>query len=347
MALEIWNRRYTGSKYKLAGWIDELIETHCEGSSFCDIFAGTGVVAATELKRFDRVVLNDFLYSNHVIYKAFFQEGAHDPERLEARMKQWLQTPEDEMPSTFVYEQYGGRYFSARDAKIIGYLREKIEESRPELTEKEYCMLLAGLLYSADKAANTVGHYDAYIKGKPIRDTFHFEQIHPFDTSGKTIEICREDANQLARRLRCDVVYIDPPYNSRQYSRFYHVLETLTKGGTPQLFGEALKPEPENMSECCRNAAAGAFRDLIAHLDCRYLVVSYNNTYHSKSSSSRNKIELEDIVKALESRGEVEIHAKEHPYFNAGKTEFSDHKEYIFIARVTTPAARENAGGME
>jgi len=57
-------------------------------------------------------------------------------------------------------------------------------------------------------------------------------------------------------------VYIDPPYNSRQYSRFYHVLETLIKWDKPKLYGVALKPEPENMSDYCRNNARHKFSEL-------------------------------------------------------------------------------------
>ena len=39
MPYQIWNRRYTGSKYKLSNWITELITDNCKGTSFCDIFA--------------------------------------------------------------------------------------------------------------------------------------------------------------------------------------------------------------------------------------------------------------------------------------------------------------------
>ena len=75
MPYEIWNRRYTGSKYKLADWIFEIIDSHCSGSSFCDIFAGTGIIAKTALDRMSKVVINDFLYSNELIYKAFFLQS--------------------------------------------------------------------------------------------------------------------------------------------------------------------------------------------------------------------------------------------------------------------------------
>ena len=96
------------------------------------------------------------------------------------------------------------------------------------------------------------------------------------------------DANKLARQIKSDLVYIDPPYNSRQYSRFYHVYENLVKWEKPKLFGVACKPEPNNVSDYCKVKAKDAFLDLVTNLDTKYLAVSYNNTYKSKSKSSEN-----------------------------------------------------------
>ena len=63
------------------------------------------------------------------------------------------------------------------------------------------------------------------------------------------VKIYQEDANTLARNIHTDVLYMDPPYNSRQYSRFYHVYEVLVKWDKPQLSGTARKPKPEHMSD--------------------------------------------------------------------------------------------------
>ncbi|MDP3988848.1 MAG: DNA adenine methylase [bacterium] len=38
-------RKYLGNKYTLMGFIEDIINEKCNGlESFCDIFAGTGVV---------------------------------------------------------------------------------------------------------------------------------------------------------------------------------------------------------------------------------------------------------------------------------------------------------------
>lgn len=333
MSYQIWNRRYTGSKYKLAQWISELIGEHCTGTSFCDLFAGTAVISKQMLDNMKEVYINDFLFSNEVIYRAFFEQQDFSQEKLDRIQTEYEQLCAQELCENYVSQSFGGKFFSQNDAKKIGYIREQLEK-RDDICEKEKNILLASLLYSADKAANTVGHYDAFIKGKEIRDSFSFKLIEPYQYKDKTIHISRRDANELAKEIRCDIVYIDPPYNSRQYSRFYHVLENITTWKKPKLFGVACKPEAENMSEYCKTRAAQVFENLVLSLDCRYIVVSYNNTYHSKSGSSRNKITLDEIRAALEKRGSVSVYEKPYRFFNAGKTELDDHKELVFITKV-------------
>ena len=88
------------------------------------------------------------------------------------------------------------------------------------------------------------------------------------------------------------------------------------------------------MSDYCRSSATEVFRDLIQSLNCKYIVVSYNNTYNSKSSSSKNKITLEDIKSILNQKGSVSVYEKSHQFFNAGKTSLDDHKELVFITKV-------------
>lgn len=334
--LNINNRRYTGSKYKLMTWIKELMEEHCRDcGSFFDVFGGTGVVTASVLDIFDSFIINDFLYSNEVIYKAFFSQEAYSQEKLGKIAEEYNAVDKWALEANYVSENYGDKYFKMEDAKLIGYIRENIENKKEAgiINNKEYHVLLASLLYSFDKSANTVGHYEAYIKGKEIRTAFLFSLAEPIDMQGKQISIYRKDSNGLAREVEADIAFVDPPYNSRQYSRFYHVMETITKWEKPKLAGVAMKPPEENMSEYCRNAAPKAFEDLVNHLKVKYIVVTYNNTYDSKSSSSRNKITLEEIKAILEAKGKTLVFEKAHQCFNAGKTEFADHKEMVFITK--------------
>lgn len=330
--IQLQNRRYIGSKQKLLDWIFTIINKECSGNLFADIFAGTGVVSAFASNYFKEIIINDFLYSNYVIYQAFFGDGEWDSKKIENLIKNFNNIFSDNLPDNYFSENFGDKYFSRSTAKVIGFIREYIEKNKNYLTNKEYCMLIASLIYAMDKVANTVGHYDAYFRKEYITDRFFMRPIDPIDV--KKVTLYREDANLLAKRIKADIVYVDPPYNSRQYSRFYHVLETLTKWEKPKLYGTALKPEPENISDYCKVQAKDRLTELVRDLDAKYLVVSYNNTYDSKSNSSKNKITLQEIKNILTLKGRTKVFEKDYRHFNAGNTEFNNHKEYLFVTKI-------------
>ena len=327
------SRRYIGCKTKLVDWIFSLIDeqTH-DIHSFCDIFAGTGVVAHRALQTYERVVVNDFLHSNNVMYRAFFAPDEWSEERVQTIINEFNDINPTKIGDNYFSKNFGGKYFYHDTAKIVGYIRGRLQILRKDLTDKEYAILLASLIYSIDRHANTMGHFDAYHHKTPTAHPFRMRMIEAESYNG--VEIHQEDSNQLARHINVDLTYLDPPYNSRQYSRFYHVYENLVQWKKPQLYGTALKPKEENMSDYCRNAAFTAFTDLVSHINSRYLVVSYNNTYHSKSTSSENKIKLEQLEEVLNKCGKTQVFNHEFKAFNSGKTEFDDHREYLFITEV-------------
>ena len=331
--INLESRRYIGNKTKLTNWIMNTILEETENcNSFLDIFAGTATVSKSAFQHFNKVIINDILFSNHIIYKAFFEIGNWNKPKLLAILDNWNNLNPNEINENYFSENFGDKFFEKNVSLKIGYIRQDIENEKNNLTDKEYNILLATLIYNIDKIANTVGHFDAYIK-KPIRNpNIEFKLINPVDFAA--IEIYKENANVLAQKISADITYIDPPYNSRQYSRFYHLYENLVKWQKPELFGVALKPEPENMSVYCTVGARKAFDLLIRNLNTKYIAVSYNNTYNSKSKSSENKIKLEEIESILKKKGETKVFECAHKFFNTGKTEFNDHKELLFITKV-------------
>ena len=328
------NRRYIGCKAKLTDWIFDLIQDNTQNvHSFCDIFAGTGSVSNKAVQLYDKVIINDFLYSNQVLYKAFFGNEDWDKEKIYSYLDAFNNIDSNSIADNYFSKNYGGKYFDTSSAKMIGHIRNVIEDIKPILTDKEYCILLASLIYSMDRIANTLGHFEAYIKKDIEPRKFLMRMIDAQKNAG--VEIHREDANVLAKQIMTDIAYLDPPYNSRQYSRFYHVYEVLVKWDRPQLLYDTAKPKfIENNSVYCRTSAFNAFTDLVAHISARYIVVSYNNTYNSKSLSSTNKIKLEQIEEVLNMCGNTRVFTHLHNPFNAGKTEFENHKEYLFITEV-------------
>jgi adenine-specific DNA-methyltransferase len=109
------------------------------------------------------------------------------------------------------------------------------------------------------------------------------------------------------------------------------VLENLTKWEKPKLYGTALKPASENMSDYCRVQAKSKLAQLVNDIKAKYIVVSYNNTYDSKSNSSKNKITLHEIKDILMRKGRTKVFEKDYRHFNAGNTDFKNHKEYLFV----------------
>jgi len=326
------NRRYIGNKQKLLNWIFENIEKECKNIEiFSDIFAGTGVVSLEAIKRYKKIIINDFLYSNNIIYKAFFYQEEFDIDKLQKLVEYFNKLNPKNLEDNYFSNYYGDKYFSYDSAKIIGFVRDYIEKI--ELNQKEYAILIASLIYSIDKIANTVGHYDAYFKKTKIEDKFFMKLIQPIKTT-KKIEIYKNDANFLAKEIKTDIVYIDPPYNSRQYSRFYHLLENLVKWDKPKLYGVALKPEPENISDYCKVSAKNKLDELVSDIDTKYIALSYNNTYKSKSKSSQNKISLDEIKEILNKKGSTKIYKIDYQQFTTGKTDFENHQEYLFITKV-------------
>lgn len=329
---ELHSRRYIGNKAKLTDWIMEIVQKETKGNdTFIDIFSGTAIVAKEAMKTYKNVILNDILFSNNIAYQAFFDNKKWDSKKLIEIINEYnILNPKD-LKENYFSKNFGGKFYEKDISKIIGYIRQDIEDRKDKLNSKEYAILLTSLIYTIDRLANTVGHFDAYIKKPIAKRPLNFRLIQTEDFVGA--KIYRDDSNKLVRKLKGDIAYIDPPYNSRQYSRFYHIYENLVQWKKPELYGVALKPEPENMSNYCTVKAKNAFKDLVENLDVKYLAVSYNNTYKSKSKSSANKIKYEEIIEILNNVGETQVFEQSHKYFNTGKTDFNDHKEFLFLTK--------------
>ena len=192
------SRRYIGCKTKLVDWIFSLINEQTRDiHSFCDIFAGTGVVAHRALQTYERVVVNDFLHSNNVMYRAFFAPTEWKEERVQSIIEEFNTVNPNKVRENYFSKNFGGKYFHQDTAKIVGYIRERLKGMQANLTDKEYAVLLASLIYSIDRHANTMGHFDAYHHKAPTAYPFQMRMIEAESYNG--VEIHQEDANQLAR----------------------------------------------------------------------------------------------------------------------------------------------------
>ena len=328
----IQNRRYLGNKYKLIQFIKQIVEQKCGVmESFCDIFAGTGVVGEAFNCTDVQIISNDLLYSNYICLSSFLKTSSDILEEVRGKIS-ILNNLYSESDNYFS-DNFGGTFFTIENARKIGEIRERIENISENKTEKK--ILLCSLVYAVDKVANTVGHYDAFRKNLDATQPLKLLIPSINFTNNANNKVYREDANQLIRKIDCDVLYIDPPYNSRQYSDAYHLLENLAEWKKPDVFGIAKKMNRNHIkSQYCLKNATSQFADLIQNANCKHILLSYNNTKETKHGRSNARMQDDDIIKILEKKGEVEIFEQGYKAFTTGKSNGDDNVERIFYCKV-------------
>lgn len=341
------NRKYIGSKTELLGFIAQVVESRTpEARSMADLFCGSGVVAHHFAARGFRVTAVDNLYHNYLAARCFF--GGKPGE------VSWPEVAEriaflDRLPPAVGYccREYGGRYFTPENAGRIDAIREQVAswQADGEIGDQMMAILVTSLIYAADKVANTCGQYDAYLKhlGKT---PYSPEGVHQVDANvykrltlglpqvvetGLNQVFCG-DANQLAAAVECDLVYLDPPYNTRQYVDNYHVLENIARWEKPPLSGKTRKFRREHLksSYSRRRSAAAALAALIRQVRCRHILLSYNN---------EGIIPDEAILEMLAERGKVEVFTREYTIFGngAGRSGRRPIQERLFYCQVLRP----------
>ena len=202
-------------------------------------------------------------------------------------------------------------------------IRARIERWRGEgiVTEDEYFFLLASLIESIDRVANTASMYGAYLK-KLKKTALAPMCMCPARLVCDDLDhaVFNQDINTLARTTAHDVVYLDPPYNHRQYSGNYHILETIARGDCPTIRGvTGMRDCSEQRSQyCSRTDVLGAFRELIGTLDARHIFVSYND---------EGLMGTDDIREIMSTRGEYRVFTREYGRFRADRDENRQYKK--------------------
>lgn len=325
------NRRYLGNKYSLLSFIKSIVENECEDiQSVADIFAGTGAVASAF--RDKTIITNDIMYSNYICNYAWFSPEIYRADIIEDMIDEYNRLTINE--ENYMSVNFADTYFSYNDCSKIGYIRNDIERrfAAAEINFREKAILVTSLLYAMDRIAKTCGHYDAYRRGVEF-DT-HLEMALPvaYDDNNQNNACYNMDSNVLAAQINADLVYIDPPYNSRQYCDAYHLLENVARWEQPEVFGVAKKMDRSGLkSKYCTRSAAKAFEELIKELNCKYILLSYNNMANKGNDRSNAKISDDDIMRILTAKGEVRIFSTNYKPFSAGSTEITDNQERLFL----------------
>lgn len=333
----ITNRRYIGSKTKLLNFIEKEIKKEIgEFNSFLDIFSGTGVVANHFNKKDIQVITNDLLYSNYITNYAFLSDENFDYYKLNNII--------DELNTLSGYDNYfsknfGNKFFSMSVAQKIGAIREKIELLKPSLNFREEAILITSLIYAIDKIANTCGHYDAFRMNVEFIEHFKLKHLNIFHKNNRDNIVLNEDANKIFKKSilkDVDIIYADPPYNSRQYISAYHLIENLAKWQKPKVEGKASKMvnRKESNSEYCKKSAINSFEDLLNSVNCKYFILSYSDMGKKGNDRSNARMEDEDIIRVMKNRGKLIIKEMSHQPFSTGKSKILNHKERLFICKI-------------
>ena len=331
------NRRYIGSKARMLNFIADTIKKEkIEFSSFLDLFGGTGIVGDFFNNQKTKIYVNDLLKSNYLSYLAWFGSEKIDKKKIESYIEKYNSL--SSLDENYFSINFSDTYFSRDNCKKIGFIREDIEENylSNKLNTRERAILITSLLYAMDKIANTVGHYDAYRKNGNLDKKLELCMLDlKFNTNNKNNKIFNEDANELVKNIKADVVYIDPPYNSRQYSDAYHLLENVAMWEKNEVRGVAKKMDSNGIkSKYCSVSAPLAFKDLIENINAKYIIVSYNNMGTKGAGRSQAKISDDEIMNTLRMRGKVKVYETDFNQFNSGKTHIDGHKERLFVCKV-------------
>lgn len=325
------NRRYLGNKYKLLPFIKKVVDSECSNVEIVvDIFSGTGAVASAFQDK--QLITNDIMYSNYISNFAWFSPRKYSRKKLETIIDKYNAMVINE--ENYMTLNFSDTYFSHDDCSKIGYIREDIEikYANKEINERERALLITSLLYAMDKIAKTCGHYDAYRRG--VDFDMHLELLLPeaSTTNNKNNKCYNVDSNILAKTIVADLVYIDPPYNSRQYCDAYHLLENVARWEKPEVFGVAKKMDRTALkSKYCTRSATEAFDDLIKQLKCKYILMSYNNMAKKGNDRSNARISDDDILRILSAKGKIKVFSEQYKPFTTGKSDIEDNQERLFL----------------
>lgn len=346
--------RFIGSKTNLLKNIDMVILENTTGNEnvFCDIFSGTGAVARYFKPRYE-VHSNDALHFSYVIQKATVENntkpsfsklrniGIGDPFKfLEETQIQILDYNDKNYFITKNYTPHDScerMYVSNKNAARIDFIRNTIEAWKEEnlLAELEYYYLLAGLIEGVPYVSNITGTYGAYLKHWDKR-TFKDLEMARLDVidNRRSNKSYNKDANKLIRELSGDILYLDPPYNSRQYAPNYHLLETISKYDYPEIHGvTGMRPYDDLKSPfCIKSEVSDAFEDLISKAKFNNIVMSYS------TDGLMTANEIETILKRYGIEESYKMYSIPYRQYMSKKTSQTESLyEYIFYIKKNIP----------
>lgn len=286
--------RYIGSKLRLINFIESIIKKYCgdklNDKVFCDLFAGTGVVGRSFSPLVKKVIANDLekysFIANYVqlngydkeVFNKFFNEFNSLSNEEKIKLADSNRTLID------AYTEYGKKdrlFFTQTNGLYLQAARNFLREKSTELSFNDYLAILYAIMEGADKIANTMSTYGMFASKfkensiKPIQ----FQEPKISKAASDNNEVYMEDANELIKNLHGDILYLDPPYNQRQYSSYYFVLNAIAENRAPETDTKSgVKNDECNKSSYNKKKeVANSLEELIQNADFEWIFLSYNN----------------------------------------------------------------------
>lgn len=351
MPEKIYRLNYIGSKFQLLEWITTVMIEKTGWDNFRykkigDIFSGTGIVSYHFRKQMAHVISNDAELYSSIITHAFTRSVFTQP------CKNIIQDFQNDINDnkhidtvgfiTTHYSPYNTntrKYFTVENARRIDYIRNKLETVKSTLDQDEYMFILASIIISADAVSNVPAVYGCFLKNykakaiknlvlTPIHNNTNIALTGSTTTNNDVLD------DKWLNNQKYDLVYLDPPYNARQYSKNYFPLNIIAKTPQQLLLQPPLKGKTGIPNDCfispfCKKTTAeNAFQVLFNKLKTKWLFMSYN----SESLVSKEKMLL--LMSKYGNATVVERDYKRFKSFEYNKD--VNIKEYLFCLCTAT-----------
>jgi adenine-specific DNA-methyltransferase len=267
-----------------------------ENKTIGDLFAGTGIVSYYFRKNQAKVISNDAeLYSSIITHA--FTRSIYTPKckKYIEEFQKDIQENKHAETVGFVTSKYSPqgaeerKFFTIENAKRIDYIREKLESVKHDISDDEYKFILASIILSADAVSNVPAVYGCFLKNFKSKATKNLVLSPVHNNTMSSIS----DSNtynsdvlntELFGSFNYDIVYLDPPYNERQYSKNYFPLNIIAKTPESLLTESPLKGKTGIPTDCfispfCKkgDVSEKAFELLFRELKTKWLFLSYNS----------------------------------------------------------------------
>jgi adenine-specific DNA-methyltransferase len=343
---KIHRLNYIGSKYQLLDWLESQILEKTDLKSFenvkiADLFSGTGIVSYFFTNKNANVISNDAELYSSIITEAYsicyYSKEVQD--HIDSLNKK---LDENLYKETFgfitkKYSPYDGNermFFTVDNAQRIDYLRLQIENLKDSVDRKIYIFLLACLILGADSVSNVPAVYGCYLKKfkSKAEKSITLKPLHKNNIRISESRVYNSDVldETFLSSFESDIVYLDPPYNERQYSKNYFPLNmiALSPNETEKevLKGKTGIPESCFVSDFCKKGMVeSAFEKLFKNLKTSWIFLSYN---------SESLISKEKMIELMSKYGTVSVIEKDYKRFKSfDYNEDIKIQEYLFCMK--------------